>query len=133
MYTTELENVSQICFRALDGSNHEARRHISKLLGTLVAFTQKVSIYDLRHFGKGFYKAKKVKKHNKGLWLLEFARESRVIMENWSINTKAVFLLKLSIIKLVFYFRTQVLINRFVLFNLYLTKQVIELTISLKI
>jgi hypothetical protein len=42
MYTTELENVSQTCFRAFDGSNHEARRQISKLLGTLVAFTQKV-------------------------------------------------------------------------------------------
>ena len=42
MYTTELENVSQACLRAFDGSNHEARRQISKLLGTLVAFTQKV-------------------------------------------------------------------------------------------
>lgn len=41
MYTSELDNVCQTSFRALDGSNHEARKHISKLLGTLVAFTQK--------------------------------------------------------------------------------------------
>ena len=43
LYTSELDNVTQICFRALDGSSHEARRHIAKLLGTLVAFTQKVT------------------------------------------------------------------------------------------
>jgi len=42
MYTTELENVCQTSFRALDGANHEARRQISKLIGTLIAFTQKV-------------------------------------------------------------------------------------------
>ena len=51
LYTTELDNVAQICCRALDGSSHDVRRHISKLLGTLVSFTQKVQkmLYFLRY------------------------------------------------------------------------------------
>jgi hypothetical protein len=38
--TTEIENVFSLSFRALDGSNYEVRRAISKLLGHLVAITQ---------------------------------------------------------------------------------------------
>lgn len=41
LYTTELENVATLCFRAFDGSNYEVRCAVAKLLGSLIAFTQK--------------------------------------------------------------------------------------------
>ncbi|KAL3874425.1 hypothetical protein ACJMK2_037438 [Sinanodonta woodiana] len=37
MYTTELETVAALCFRALDGSNYDTRCSIAKLLGNLAA------------------------------------------------------------------------------------------------
>ena len=37
---TEVENVISLCFRALDGSNYDARCDIAKLLGHLLAITQ---------------------------------------------------------------------------------------------
>lgn len=40
MYTSELESMAALCFRAFDGANYEARYAIAKLLGTLVASTQ---------------------------------------------------------------------------------------------
>lgn len=40
LYTTELENMASLCFRAFDGSNYEVRCAIAKLLGNLIAFTQ---------------------------------------------------------------------------------------------
>lgn len=40
MYTTELESMAGLCFRAFDGASYEARYAVAKLLGTLVAFTQ---------------------------------------------------------------------------------------------
>lgn len=40
LYTTELENVATLCFRAFDGSNYEVRCAVAKLLGSLIAFTQ---------------------------------------------------------------------------------------------
>lgn len=40
LYTTELENVASLCFRAFDGSNYEVRCAVAKLLGSLIAFTQ---------------------------------------------------------------------------------------------
>ncbi|XP_065200390.1 HEAT repeat-containing protein 5B isoform X2 [Planococcus citri] len=40
IYTTELESMAALCFRAFDGANYEARYAIAKLLGTLVASTQ---------------------------------------------------------------------------------------------
>ena len=40
LYTSELDSVSQAIFRAFDGANSHARKSLSKLLGTLVAFTQ---------------------------------------------------------------------------------------------
>ncbi|XP_058806084.1 HEAT repeat-containing protein 5B isoform X2 [Phymastichus coffea] len=40
LYTTEIENVSTLCFRAFEGSNYEVRCAVAKLLGTLVAMTQ---------------------------------------------------------------------------------------------
>lgn len=43
LYTTEVENVFSLSFRALDASNYESRRAISKLLGHLVAITQQAS------------------------------------------------------------------------------------------
>ncbi len=42
MYTTELESIAGLCFRAFDGANYEARYAVAKLLGTLVASTQQV-------------------------------------------------------------------------------------------
>ncbi|XP_037925116.1 HEAT repeat-containing protein 5B isoform X5 [Hermetia illucens] len=40
LYTTELESLATLCFRAFDGSNYEVRCAVAKLLGTLLAFTQ---------------------------------------------------------------------------------------------
>lgn len=40
LYTTELENVATLCFRAFDGSNYEVRCAVAKLLGSLIASTQ---------------------------------------------------------------------------------------------
>lgn len=37
LWSTELENVATLCFRALEGSNYDVRVSISKLLGTLLA------------------------------------------------------------------------------------------------
>ena len=37
MSTTELETVANLCFRALDGSNYDARCTIAKLLGHLMS------------------------------------------------------------------------------------------------
>ncbi|KAK4872023.1 hypothetical protein RN001_016147 [Aquatica leii] len=40
LYTTELESLATLCFRAFDNSNYEVRCAVSKLLGTLIATTQ---------------------------------------------------------------------------------------------
>ncbi|KAL3290046.1 hypothetical protein HHI36_023417 [Cryptolaemus montrouzieri] len=40
LYTTELESMATLCFRAFDNSNYEVRCAVAKLLGTLVAMTQ---------------------------------------------------------------------------------------------
>ncbi|KAK9890049.1 hypothetical protein WA026_008857 [Henosepilachna vigintioctopunctata] len=40
LYSTELESLASLCFRAFDGSNYEVRCSVAKLLGTLVAMTQ---------------------------------------------------------------------------------------------
>lgn len=40
LYTTELESLATLCFRALDGSNYEVRCAVAKLLGALIAMTQ---------------------------------------------------------------------------------------------
>ncbi|XP_048732913.2 HEAT repeat-containing protein 5B-like isoform X6 [Ostrea edulis] len=40
MYTSELETVCSLCFRALDGSNYDVRCAVAKLLGNLMSTTQ---------------------------------------------------------------------------------------------
>lgn len=40
LYTTELESLATLCFRAFDGSNYEVRCSVAKLLGALIAITQ---------------------------------------------------------------------------------------------
>lgn len=47
MYTTELESMAGLCFRAFDGANYEARYAVAKLLGTLVASTQQPTVPSL--------------------------------------------------------------------------------------
>ncbi|KAF5283589.1 hypothetical protein FQA39_LY17291 [Lamprigera yunnana] len=42
LYTTELESLATLCFRAFDGSNYEVRCSAAKLLGTLIATTQQI-------------------------------------------------------------------------------------------
>ncbi|XP_039994056.1 HEAT repeat-containing protein 5A isoform X3 [Xiphias gladius] len=37
LWTSELENVATLCFRAFEGSNHNVRVSVAKLLGTLLA------------------------------------------------------------------------------------------------
>ncbi|RWS17916.1 HEAT repeat-containing protein 5B-like protein [Dinothrombium tinctorium] len=43
LYTTDLETVFSLCFRAFDGSNYDVRCAVSQVLGTLVAVTQQAS------------------------------------------------------------------------------------------
>ena len=40
MHTTELDNITSLCFRSLDGSNYDVRCDVAKLLGHLLATTQ---------------------------------------------------------------------------------------------
>jgi len=40
LYTTELDNVTSLCFRAMDSSNYDVRCDVAKLLGHLLAATQ---------------------------------------------------------------------------------------------
>lgn len=40
LYTTELESLASLCFRAFDGSNYDVRCVVGKLLGVAVASTQ---------------------------------------------------------------------------------------------
>lgn len=37
LWTSELENISTLCFRAFEGSNYNVRVAVAKLLGTLLA------------------------------------------------------------------------------------------------
>lgn len=37
LWTSELENISTLCFRAFEGSNHNVRVAVAELLGTLLA------------------------------------------------------------------------------------------------
>lgn len=39
--TSELDNVASLCFRSLDGSNYDVRCEVAKLLGHLLAQSQK--------------------------------------------------------------------------------------------
>ncbi|RWS31952.1 HEAT repeat-containing protein 5B-like protein, partial [Leptotrombidium deliense] len=43
LYTTDLETVFSLCFRAFEGSNYEVRCCVAQLLGNLVAITQQAS------------------------------------------------------------------------------------------
>lgn len=40
LFVTELDSISSLCFRALDGSNYDVRCDVAKVLGTLLAHTQ---------------------------------------------------------------------------------------------
>lgn len=40
LYTTELESLATLCFRAFDGSNYEVRCSVAKFLSALIAMTQ---------------------------------------------------------------------------------------------
>ncbi|XP_045624859.2 LOW QUALITY PROTEIN: HEAT repeat-containing protein 5B [Procambarus clarkii] len=40
LYTTEIENLSQLCYRSFDNSNYDVRCTVAKLLGTVLATTQ---------------------------------------------------------------------------------------------
>jgi hypothetical protein len=40
LYVTELDTIASTCYRALDGSNYDARCDVAKLLGHLLASTQ---------------------------------------------------------------------------------------------
>lgn len=37
LWTSELENIATLCFRAFEGSNYNVRVSVAKLLGTLLA------------------------------------------------------------------------------------------------
>jgi len=40
LYTSDLENVATLCFRAFENANYEVRCSVAKLLGFLIASTQ---------------------------------------------------------------------------------------------
>lgn len=40
LYTSDLENVAALCFRAFENANYEVRCSVAKLLGFLIASTQ---------------------------------------------------------------------------------------------
>lgn len=40
LYTSDLENVATLCFRAFENANYEARCSVAKFLGFLIASTQ---------------------------------------------------------------------------------------------
>jgi len=40
LYTTELESVTSLCFRALDGADYDSRIAIAGLLGAVISYTQ---------------------------------------------------------------------------------------------
>ncbi|XP_049284271.1 HEAT repeat-containing protein 5B isoform X3 [Anopheles funestus] len=44
LYTSELESLASLCFRAFDSCNYEVRCAVAKLLGTLIACTQNGSL-----------------------------------------------------------------------------------------
>jgi len=53
MSMSEVDNVASLCYRALDGSNYDARCEIAKLLGHLLATTQSPMAPQGRvHWGK---------------------------------------------------------------------------------
>lgn len=43
LYTTELESLASLCFRAFEGSNYDVRCAVGKLLGVVMATTQQVA------------------------------------------------------------------------------------------
>jgi len=49
LYTTELDNVASLCFRAMDSSNYDVRCDVAKLLGRLLAATQTPQAAQGRH------------------------------------------------------------------------------------
>jgi hypothetical protein len=40
LYTTELESLTALCFRALDGADYDGRIAIASLLGWIISYTQ---------------------------------------------------------------------------------------------
>jgi len=40
LYTTELESLTSLCFRALDGADYDGRIAIAGLLGSIISYTQ---------------------------------------------------------------------------------------------
>ena len=55
MYTTEVDNVASLCFRALDGSTYDVRCEVANLLGVLLSTTQSPRAAQGRYrIGQGF-------------------------------------------------------------------------------
>ena len=50
LYTTELDNVASLCFRAMDSSNYDVRCDVAKLLGRLLAATQTPQAAQCQYF-----------------------------------------------------------------------------------
>ncbi|XP_048732912.2 HEAT repeat-containing protein 5B-like isoform X5 [Ostrea edulis] len=58
MYTSELETVCSLCFRALDGSNYDVRCAVAKLLGNLMSTTQSPKAVSTGSFSRLSFGAK---------------------------------------------------------------------------
>lgn len=52
MWTTELENMATLCFKALEGSNYGVRVAVAKLLGTVMA----TALLPKQAAGRGFWR-----------------------------------------------------------------------------
>lgn len=61
LYTTELESVASLCFRAFDSCNYEVRCAVAKLLGTLIASTQNGSLKNFSNMTSSASSAKSMR------------------------------------------------------------------------
>ncbi|XP_038116555.1 HEAT repeat-containing protein 5B isoform X3 [Culex quinquefasciatus] len=61
LYTTELESLASLCFRAFDSCNYEVRCAVAKLLGTLIACTQNGSLKNFTNMTSSASSAKSLR------------------------------------------------------------------------
>ncbi|XP_021705387.1 HEAT repeat-containing protein 5B isoform X3 [Aedes aegypti] len=61
LYTTELESLASLCFRAFDSCNYEVRCAVAKLLGTLIACTQNGSLRNFNSMTSSASSAKSIR------------------------------------------------------------------------
>ncbi|XP_058822111.1 HEAT repeat-containing protein 5B isoform X2 [Topomyia yanbarensis] len=61
LYTSELESLAALCFRAFDSCNYEVRCAVAKLLGTLIACTQNGSLKNFSNMNSSASSTKSIR------------------------------------------------------------------------